>query len=187
MARAEASSLTVQHCPSLTTTVVKTAPPASADSPRCPELRLPSGGQARLRPFLVAPEVPVPGSVSLLHHFTWYALRQATEPAYTLFFPRPRAAVNTNKVIHSNPELSARHWANAHVVSLSPLRGAMMLPPCVPPRTQQQLSSSYLLEQRYHAPRHHHTSSAGSSLWTLVLITLGFTEKEGIMDLQRNT
>lgn len=130
--RPVASSLTVQHClsPSLTTTVVKRAPPASADSPRCPELRLLSGVQARLQPFLAASEVPVPGSASLLHHFTWYALRQATEPASTLFFPRPRAAVNTNEVIHSSSSHRAWRWASAHAVSVCRLH--YEFPRCCP-------------------------------------------------------
>ena len=48
-----APSLTAQHCvsPGLTTSVVKSAPPASAESPRCPELKrkLLSGSQAGFR------------------------------------------------------------------------------------------------------------------------------------------
>lgn len=96
----------------------------------------------------------------------------------------------------NSQQLSDRawRWASAHAVSVCRLHyfavPTMLVPPRVPPRTQEQLSS-YLLEQMRNIIFSHNSEIPPSPSTTppvlahcfdSSLITLGFTEKEGIMD-----
>lgn len=146
--RPVASSLTVQHClsPSLTTTVVKRAPPASADSLAARSSRLLSGVQARLQPFLKRhQEVPCLGHPCSITSPGMPSGRPP-EPASTLFL----LGQSCCEYERGNSAALRLPGAGPVLTLMSVYRLHYEFPRCCPhvfpPRTQEQLSS-YLLEQ----------------------------------------